>query len=174
MNKLIVGGVIAATFLLIFGGAFWTSKNSAEQQARLAQEPLGEKIEILNSKHVPRGAAHAPYNSEPPTSGEHWAGVAGPGIKTEQAPDELVLHSMEHGAAVVWYSADLPESEIEKIRSAFSKAAGKKIMSPRAGLDVPVALASWGYLLKLEEIDELQIVQFIEINNDRGPEKATI
>lgn len=129
---------------------------------------------LMDSTHVARGAEHIAYNSNPPTSGQHWAGVAGPGIKAEQVPDELMLHSMEHGAAVVWYRADLPASDIEKIKSAFQSASGKKIMSPRASLDVPVALASWGYLLKQETIDEAQIAQFIETNNDRAPEKAPI
>ena len=82
---------------------------------------------------------------------------------------------MEHGAAVVWYRADLPQDQIEKIQAAFDAAkVGKKIMTPRAGLDVPVALTSWGYLLKLDATDAEKITGFILANNDRGPEKAPI
>ena len=47
-------------------------------------------------------------------------------------------------------------------------------MLPREDLDVPVALTSWGYLLKLETIDESKIREFIETNNDKAPEKAPI
>ena len=101
--------------------------------------------------------------------------VAGAGVKSQQAPDELILHSMEHGAAVVWYRADLPQDQIEKIQAAFDAAkVRKKIMTPRAGLDVPVALTSWGYLLKLDATDAEKITGFILANNDRGPEKAPI
>ena len=135
---------------------------------------MGEKMPDQGSVHVARGEPHPDYNSNPPTSGPHWVGVAGPGIKTEPVPDELVLHSMEHGAAVVWYQASLPESEILKIKEAFKNSSGKKIMLPREDLDVPVALTSWGYLLKLETVDEAQIIAFIETNNDRAPEKAPI
>ena len=81
---------------------------------------------------------------------------------------------MEHGAAVVWYKNDLPQEDISKIRSAFQSASGKKIMIPRENLAVPVALTSWGYLLKLNTIDEATIKEFIETNNDRAPEKAPI
>jgi len=65
-------------------------------------------------------------------------------------------------------------SEIEKIKVAFNNASGKKIMLPRENLDVPVALTSWGYLLKLETVDEAKITEFIVTNNDRAPEKAPI
>lgn len=143
--------------------------------SNLDKTPLGEKIPDLGRQHVARGEAHPAYNSNPPTSGWHYGDeVAGAGIKEKPVPDELVLHSMEHGAAVVWYKADLPENEIELIKGAFNRASGKKIMLPRQDLDVPVALTSWNYLLKLETIDEAKIIEFIETNNDRAPEKAPI
>ena len=47
-------------------------------------------------------------------------------------------------------------------------------MLARKDLDVPVALTSWGYLLKLDTVDEATIKEFIETNNDRAPEKAPI
>ena len=74
--------------------------------------------------------------------------------------DELVLHSMEHGAAVVWYRKGLEQEEIDKITEAFNNSSGKKIMLARKDLDVPVALTSWGYLLKLQTIDEAKIKEF--------------
>ncbi|MEK7569562.1 MAG: DUF3105 domain-containing protein [Patescibacteria group bacterium] len=170
----IIIGVVLATGILIAGGAWLSSSKGEKEKERLSQEPLGEAFTILNSSHVREGVEHAPYNSNPPTSGEHWAGTAGPGIKSEPAPDELVLHSMEHGAAVLWYRADLPEGEIDRLKKAFGEAEGKKIMLARKDLDVPATLTSWGYLLKLETIDEAKIVAFIETNNDRAPEKAPI
>ena len=161
--------------LALTGGIGWLFVAQGEKtQEKLSKALVGEKMPDQGAVHVARDAEHVAYNSNPPTSGPHWAGVAGPGIKTEPVADELVLHSMEHGAAVVWYRADLPKAEVEKIKTAFNEASGKKIMLPRENLDVPVALTSWGYLLKLEAVDEAQIIAFIETNNDRAPEKAPI
>jgi len=81
---------------------------------------------------------------------------------------------MEHGATVVWYKEGLEQNEVDKIKEAFNSSSGKKIMLARKDLDVPVALTSWGYLLKLETIDEGVIKEFIETNNDRAPEKAPV
>jgi hypothetical protein len=170
----IIGGIILLTITIIVGGVWFSSKEGAKTQEKLSKDMMGEKMLDEGATHVARDKAHAPYKSNPPTSGPHWAGVAGPGIKDEPVADELVLHSMEHGAAVVWYREDLEQSEIEKIKIAFNNSSGKKIMLPRKDLDVPVALTSWGYLLKLETVDEVMIKEFIETNNDRAPEKAPV
>lgn len=169
----VIGGITLLT-LIIIGGVWLSDKKGTQVTEKLSKPMMGELIASMGATHVARNEAHEEYNSNPPTSGPHWAGVAGPGIKTEPAPDELVLHSMEHGAVVVWYKDDLSKEDVDKIKEAFNSASGKKIMLPRANLDVPVALTSWGYLLKLQFIDGVTIKEFIETNNDRAPEKAPI
>lgn len=172
--KLVLGVVLISTALVV-GLAYFSDSKSVDNKARLDKPLMGEKIADMSAVHVARGKPHDPYNSNPPTSGPHYGdGVAGPGIRSEPVSDELVLHSMEHGAAVLWYKTDLTENDVSRLRDVFQSASGKKIMLPRPGLDVPVALTSWGYLLKLETIDEAKIKEFIETNNDRAPEKAPI
>lgn len=171
----VIAGILGLTTVALVGGLWLYSAQTEGEQSKLAKPLLGEKMPDQGAPHIARDAQHAAYNSNPPTSGWHWGdGTAGPGIKTGQVPDELVLHSMEHGAAVVWYKSDLPKTDIEKITAAFNTATGKKIMLPRANLDTPVALTSWNYLLKLDSIDEAKITEFINTNNDRAPEKAPI
>lgn len=171
----IIGGIGIITLIFLIGGVWFLSAQGAKEQEKLSKPLMGQKIDDLGAPHIARGQSHPNYNSNPPTSGWHWGdGVAGPGIKNQQVPDELALHSMEHGAAVLWYKDNLPPDQIERIKKAFNGATGKKIMIPRKGLDVPVALASWNYLLKLKSVDGSEIKSFIETNNDRAPEKAPI
>jgi hypothetical protein len=172
-HKIIIG-IVLLTLIIIIGGAWSSNKEGEKNIEKLSRSMMGEKMEDEGAGHVARGASHPAYRSNPPTSGPHWAGVAGPGIKYEIVPDELILHSMEHGATVVWYKDGLELSEINKIKTAFNSASGKKIMLARKNLDVPVALTSWGYLMKLETVDEIKIKEFIETNSDRAPEKAPI
>lgn len=173
-DKKVIIGIVLLTLIIIAGGTWWSTKGAEENNAKLSKAPMGEKMPDMGGTHVARGATHAEYGSNPPTSGPHWVDVAGAGIKNEPVPDELMLHSMEHGAAVVWYQEGLSQEDIDRIKQAFGRASGKKIMAPRKDLDVPVALASWGYLLKLNAIDENTIKEFIETNNDRAPEKAPV
>lgn len=171
----VIIGVVLLTLVILVGGTWLSSSKATKNKEKLSRPLMGEKIADMGAAHVARGKSHEPYNSNPPTSGPHYGdGVAGPGIKNESVADELVLHSMEHGAAVLWYKADLPETDVSRLKDVFQSASGKKIMLPRENLDVPVALTSWGYLLKLETIDEVKIKEFIETNNDRAPEKAPI
>ncbi len=173
-DKKVVIGIVLLTLVIIFGGTWLSSKKGVADRERLSKPLVGEKIALLESSHVLEGQPHQAYNSNPPTSGPMWSGVAGAGIKSEPAPDELMVHSMEHGAAVVWYKEGLEQGEVDKIKKAFFDSTGKKIMLSRKDLDVPVALTSWGYLLKLQTVDESKIKEFIETNNDRAPESAPI
>src|SRR3989344_96159 len=135
-------GIGLLTLIIIIGGTWLSSKEGIKNQEKLSKSMMGEKMADEGAGHVGRNEKHPAYKSNPPTSGPHWVGVAGPGIKSEPVADELVLHSMEHGAAVVWYREGLEQAEIDKIKEAFNDSSGKKIMLTRADLDVPVALTS--------------------------------
>ena len=172
-TKIIIG-VVIATVIILGGGIWFLNIQGAKDQAKLNQPLIGEAIASQGANHVPESTKEE-YSTNPPTSGPHYANSQPAGIYDKPIPDGNLIHSMEHGAVVVWYRADLPQGEVEQIRAAFDAAkVGKKIMTPRAGLDVPVALTSWGYLLKLDAIDAEKITEFILANNDRGPEKAPI
>lgn len=174
-EKKIFIGIGLTTVLIIAGAALFIPANDAKQEEKKLKPFIGQKVVDMGQVHVKQGEVHAAYNSDPPTSGAHISdGVAGAGIHEKQVADELLVHSLEHGAVIVSYKTDLPKNQIEKIKNAFNAASGKKIMVPRKNLDTPVALTSWNYLLKLNTIDEKQIQTFIETNNDRAPEKAAI
>lgn len=171
----VIGGIGVATLLILIGAIWMLTAQDAKQQAKNSKPFVGEKIADMGSQHVPRDQSHAEYNSNPPTSGPHWGdGVAGPGIKDQPVPDELLLHSMEHGGAILWYKDDLAQTDVDRLKNVFNDASGKKIMLARKNLDVPVALTVWNYQLKLAAIDEAKIKEFIETNNDRAPEKEAI
>jgi len=172
----VIGGIGLLTFLILGGGIWLLSTQDAAKEAKENKSFVGEKVEATgNGFHVKRGESHPPYTTNPPSSGPHWGdGVGGAGIHDKEVPDELLVHSLEHGAAILWYKSDLPQDQVEKLKNAFNDASGKKIMVPRKNLDVPVALTSWGWILKLQTIDEAKIKEFIDTNNDRAPEKAPI
>lgn len=167
-------GVIILTFVIFIGGIWLMSKSGKKVAEKLATPLMGEAIQVQGADHIKEGQSHPSYNSDPPTSGWMYDGVAGPGIHDSQVPDERLIHSMEHGAVVVHYKADLPSEQIDKVKSAFTSARGKKILVPRENLDAAVAITSWGRLLTLQEVDESAIKLFIETNSDRAPEKSNM
>ena len=175
-EKKVIIGIVLATLVILVGGVWFLTDRDVKQQEKENKSFVGEKVDAGgNGFHVKRGESHPEYSTNPPSSGPHWGdGVAGAGIHDKEVPDELLVHSLEHGAAILWYKSDLPKDQVGKLEKVFNESLGKKIMVPRKNLDVPVALTSWGWILKLQTIDEAKIKEFIETNNDRAPEKAPI
>ncbi len=68
---------------------------------------------------VPPGPATMPplssYPSVPPASGPHSGTPWSRGVYSTAPPIDQVIHSLEHGAAVVWYAPDTPGDELAKI-----------------------------------------------------------
>lgn len=167
-HKLFIG-IGTVTVLIMVGGIILISK----QDARLNESLLGQEVNVESRNHVPEGT-EIRYNSNPPSAGSHYATTAHAGIYDTPPADGNLVHSLEHGAVILWYKTDLPKEEIEKLKKIFNETSGKGIMTPRQSLDVPVAVSSWGRVLKLQAIDEAQIKAFFETNNNRAPERAPI
>jgi hypothetical protein len=68
---------------------------------------------------VPGGPPTMPplstYPSVPPASGPHSATPWSRGVYSTPPPIDQVIHSLEHGAAVVWYAPDVSGDELAKI-----------------------------------------------------------
>src|SRR3989338_1801148 len=122
----VIGGVVLLTLVIIIGGTWLASKSGAENRERLDTPLLGEKMPDMGGEHVAPGKVHSAYNSNPPTSGPHWAGVAGPGIKDKPTPDELVLHRRDHGPPVLGYREAWGPDKINKIKDAFTPVSERK------------------------------------------------
>ncbi len=162
-------GIGVATVLIMGGGIFFLSK----QDERLNKPLLGQEVKVESRSHVP-DETQIVYSSNPPATGEHYATTAHGGVYDVAPPDGNLVHSLEHGAVILWYKPDIPKDDIEKLKKIFNEALGKSIMVPRKNLDVPVAVSSWGKVLRLQTIDEKQIKEFFETNHDRAPEQAPI
>jgi hypothetical protein len=80
-------------------------------------------------------------------------------------PDELAVHSLEHGA--VWIALG-PDSTPEDREEATALADGNKVfVSDVPDLPNPVELVSWGRRLPLESASDERTARFIEQFVDR-------
>jgi Protein of unknown function (DUF3105) len=67
--------------------------------------------------HIVAQVPFSQYASVPPASGPHNAITYGAGVYGTPPPIDRVLHSLEHGAAVIWYSPNTSGPQLERIRS---------------------------------------------------------
>lgn len=132
-------------------------------------EPVGEKVPLLPTAHVPDGT-DVRYNSNPPTSGDHWVTPAEWGAYDEPLPDEVLVHNIEHGGTWISYDgvADQTVARLQDLADRYPLAV---IVTPRPRNDHPIAVASWGRLLTLDRFDEAKILRFIRANVNNSPEQ---
>ncbi|HEX2069360.1 MAG TPA: DUF3105 domain-containing protein [Actinomycetota bacterium] len=113
---LVVGGIVGGIFFLNRPEQLNEAQQAVVRTAQRAARPSGcTGIETVapyagNADRTHIGAAEAPqpppltsYPSTPPTSGPHLSGAQPAGVYPEPPDIYAVLHSLEHGAAVIWY-----------------------------------------------------------------------
>ena len=134
------------------------------------KEEVGVLYPNLGQEHIAIGASHTAYNSNPPTSGPHYAQPAKWGVYRYELPDEQLVHNLEHGGIWISYNQTVASDTVDKLEALAQKYPDKIIVEPRAKDDSPIALASWTRLLPLNEFDETTILNFIRLNKNRSPE----
>jgi hypothetical protein len=176
-NQIIVGVfVIGAIGLALLGaraaGVFDPAAAAFDLNSSEFQVPSGTTIgtqePLLTAEHI-TPPAKGNYNTVPPTSGQHWsssnpAAPAPWGIKDATLPNEVSTHNLEHGGVVIVYNNLTPTvtDQLKSIvRTLMNGTYRKIVLEPYPALtDAKVAVTSWGWLLKLSTIDQIQIVQF--------------
>lgn len=133
---------------------------------------VGENIpELPNTPHIPSVTSpHTPYNSNPPTSGQHVAFTAPWGLHTEVIDDEVIVHNLEHGGIWISYKNAGDTEVIDQLRALLPQLPRKTIVTPRPKNDSRIAVASWGHLLILDRVDTALIIRFADSYKNKAPE----
>lgn len=169
---------IISVLIIGFVGYIFISKDSKPD------EPvLGIQHEEQGKNHIAGGQRHEPYNSDPASSGSHYADQGAPtpwGVYTEEVPEEVFLHNEEHGGVIVTYSPELlPKDQLEKLQKLFAPPysnpefkPSKAIVTPRSKNAKPIQLAGWRWTLNLDQYDEATIMKFYLQRVGKAPEGA--
>ncbi len=124
--------------------------------------------------HVPAGP-EVTYATTPPYGGPHWSVPLRCGIYEEEQRFEPIVHTMEHGAIVLYYQPLVLDAEaVGEMRLAASqllREGARLILTPSTRIGTPVAIASWGRLLLMDEFEEDTLRDFIEAFEGDAPEE---
>jgi len=134
---------------------------------------------VADSRHVPEGTALS-YCTNPPSSGRHYPVWAA--FQEYAAPVEApyLVHSMEHGAVVLFYRCDTgcPDvvAELRRIRDATPKdpacrdVNARVILLPSTTIPTRVAAAAWGATYTADCVDAPSLEGFLRERYAKGPE----
>ena len=161
-------------FVVVFGLIIWGIFGLIQSGAPVGED-FSRAIPVLeDDSHIAVGSASSvEYNSNPPTSGPHYATPARPGFRDTIIEDGYLIHSMEHGLIWISYKSSIG-TEYEKLRSVEGPFT---VITQRDSNDEDIAIAAWGRLdtFNLEDdtidADDLQrISDFIQRYANKGPE----
>lgn len=131
----------------------------------------GEVIPNQGAQHVAIGTPFD-YNSNPPTSGPHFATPAEWGVYKEEIHDQILIHNLEHGGIWISYKPGIDAGLVATLEQFHHEFGRKIIVAPRAANDTDIALAAWNHLDKFPatEFSEDRVRAFIKAYRNRGPE----
>jgi Protein of unknown function (DUF3105) len=119
------------------------------------------------------------WNTDPPTSGPHYAIAAIFGIYEDELEMARVVHNLEHGGIYILYGKDVPDATVEQLRAFYEDHKTGTIMAPLDRLGDRFALGAWvvdgdthnGFLAKCTSFDEDTTATFFRSLQFRGPER---
>ena len=170
-NAVLVFVIIA---VVVTGYRFITQKTPEEivfeqKVDEISLEGKVEEFEIEGTSHVGLGETVS-YNTNPPTSGSHYAQSANWGFNDKELPDEQLVHNLEHGG--IWISyRNADENTLEKLKDIARRNSESVVITERTGNDDPIVVVSWGRMMRLAEVDEALIRKFVDIYINQSPEK---
>jgi hypothetical protein len=145
-------------------------------------DELGETFPIASQWHIDEGLEASDWNSDPPTSGEHYPRWAPAGFYEEAIADEFLVHNLEHGYIVIYYNCSgLSDDECVVYKFAIQAAmaaAGndpttqtpKLIAVPRPGMENPITYTSWGRLYRATTFAPEELLLFVSLYRSQAPE----
>jgi hypothetical protein len=190
-RNLVTLGIAALVVVAI--GALVVSERGAENAPVGVSESEARcsdvsEFEATSNEHIPEGSQHEPYNSSPPTNGPHYENPAQAGFYTSALAPEQLVHNLEHGQIVIWYSPDAPDEVKEDIEQVVSDEPIATAASPYEGeLEGNFALTAWlaaeegggggnegtGVLQTCEQVSQRVVNEFRRNFQGRGPEPRT-
>jgi len=166
----LIWGSVGVAVLGIIGLIIW----------QIAKPAAGETIPIMtNTSRIETDSDPGPYDSDPPTSGPHYAQEAQAGFYDSNIytyPAGYLVHNLEHGYVVFWYNCNLLDepacSDLKsQIRLVMDELGGVKMITyPWDSIDVSLVITSWGHLQRFDEFDAEQAKAFYHANLNRSPE----
>ena len=170
----LVRAAAVAMFVLFSGcGSDGDDDTGAAGTGTAGEAPDGVQFERIGDYGHPLGDLDYPRPA--PSGGDHppapyWLTC---GAYDGEVPDELAVHSLEHGA--VWIALG-PESTPEDRAAAETLASGRKvIVSDVPDLPSPIELVAWGARLPVDTMGDPRAAVFVEafVDGSGAPEAGS-
>jgi hypothetical protein len=137
--------LVAVVLIIVIGGGGKGSKQVASLMAAAgcnfktvnAYVPPGQNV------HVPSLTKKFPWNTDPPSNGQHYPLWAVWGFYTEPVNPRMVVHNEEHGGVVLWWGSKVPASTVDDLQAFYNEQPDGSFGTPYAKLGKKIAITAW-------------------------------
>jgi hypothetical protein len=99
---------------------------------------------------VPGGQTHVnsltkklPWNTSPPSNGQHYPEWAVWGFYTEAVNPRRVVHNEEHGGVILWWGEKTPQATVDKLQAFYNEQPTGSFGTPYANFGSRIAITAW-------------------------------
>jgi hypothetical protein len=93
--------------------------------------------------HVNSLTKKLPWNTDPPSNGQHYPLWAVWGFYTDPVNPRMVVHNEEHGGVILWWGSKVPAATVEKLRAFYNLEPTGSFGTPYAKLGTKIAISAW-------------------------------
>ena len=125
---------------------------------------IGTPVPDEGASHVAEGTSVS-YATTPPTSGSHWPVWAPCGAYSNQVPDEVIIHNLEHGNVVISHNLTDPDQLSRLIQLTGSLVDFDKwgVLRPYSDIDKGfVGMSAWTVVDLFQGVDVERIRRFYD------------
>jgi Protein of unknown function (DUF3105) len=167
----IILGIVVAAFA--FSGSGDSESSARNAVAALREAGCTYKNPRSQGRdHVEALPANFKPNSTPRSSGPHSNQTIIYGSYADTVPELNAVHNLEHGAVIIWYGPEVPQSTIDQINEFYNGDPNGLIVARHPQLGDDIALVAWTHVARCPRWDENAANRFIERFGFRGPESC--
>jgi hypothetical protein len=167
MKRLAIVLVVACLVSGACGGKDHTTVDAGTADLKPATEGvLGTVVvPVSGAQHV---SGKVNYPTSPPAGGNHNPVWQNCGFYTTTVTNELAVHSLEHGAVWITYTAAVDQT-IKTDLAAKAKSSGYVLVSLDPENPTPIVVTAWARQLRLATYDSALVDKFIDVYGIDGP-----
>ncbi len=147
----VVAGVAAAAVIAVgLYFAFGSGGSSGDKQVASLMTAAGCSYKTVKAYvppgqgvHVPSLTKKFPWNTDPPSNGQHYPLWAVWGFYTSPVNPRMVVHNEEHGGVILWWGPKVPGSTVEQLRAFYNEQPDGTFGTPYTKLGSKVAISAW-------------------------------
>jgi hypothetical protein len=143
-------GIVALVIvvaLVAFGGS---NGDSGQKHVAALMTAAGCSFKTVKAYVPPGQPVHVvsltkkfPWNTDPPSNGQHYPLWAVWGFYTDPVNPRMVVHNEEHGGVILWWGSGVDSATVEQLRTFYNEKADGSFGTPYPKLGNRIAISAW-------------------------------